>query len=47
MRIATRTERGGARATLVALVAVVLLALMVRYLVRSRKKGRAAYRCVL
>ena len=27
MRIATRTERGGARATLVALVAVVLLAL--------------------
>ncbi len=32
---------------LAAVTAVVLLALMARYLVRSRKKGRAAYRCVL
>ena len=32
---------------LAALTAVVLLALMARYLVRSRKKWRAAYRCAL
>ena len=32
---------------LAAVTAVVLLVLMVRYLIRSRKKGRAAYRCVL
>ena len=32
---------------LAAVTAVVLLVLMVRYLVRSRKKGRAAYRCAL
>ena len=32
---------------LAAVTSVILLALMVRYLVKSRKKGRAAYRCVL
>lgn len=32
---------------LAAITAVALLALMVRYLVKSCKKGRAAYRCVL
>ena len=32
---------------LAAVTTVVLLALMARYLVRSRKKGRAAYRCAL
>ncbi len=32
---------------LAAATAIVLLALMVRYLVKSRKKGHAAYRCVL
>lgn len=32
---------------LAAVTAVALLALMVRYLVKSRKKGHAAYRCVL
>ena len=32
---------------LAAVTAVVLLVLMVRYLVKSRKKGRAAYRCAL
>ena len=32
---------------LAAVTAAVLLVLMVRYLVRSRKKGRAAYRCAL
>lgn len=32
---------------LAAVTALVLLVLMVRYLVKSRKKGRAAYRCAL
>ena len=32
---------------LAAVTSVILLALMVRYLVKSRKKGRAAHRCVL
>ena len=32
---------------LAAVTSVILLALMVRYLVKSRKKGHAAYRCVL
>ena len=32
---------------LAAVTSVALLALMVRYLVKSRKKGRAAYRCAL
>ena len=32
---------------LAAVTAVVLLVLMVRYLVRSRQRGRAAYRCAL
>ena len=32
---------------LAAVTAVVLLVLMVRYLVKSKRKGRAAYRCVL
>ena len=32
---------------LAAVTAVVLLVLMVRYLIKSRQKGRAAYRCAL